>query len=489
MTGNEVWLKVALELYEKNIAKPVMWLGDDRNFEKAREVFGEDVCSMLEFVHYQERINNFQYDSENIEFFSSENYLRAKDRCIKMMDRLDLFGSFARQDREIIFNKLAIWILKKIEDSKPDALVMAEMAHSHAQYLVYEICQFKDIKIVKFNNLMLAPLLYLQDLKTGVRLKKDFDIDLSLSEKLKDNIKKYVKNVTEVDSKVFELDYMKKQKASIKPINKVNTFLKSGWKELIKEIVFQYKVAFKDEYYPYNPYKFGPITRHKIKKLRKKNLFKEQNKNKDNFLLKDKYAFFGLHFEPERTTNPDGGRFHDQALAIISLRKFLPKDFKILVKEHPSQFYHQDRGSRGRSPLFYNFIKNIKEVSFLGSEENTRDLINNAELVATISGSVALEAALLKKQSIIFGDSWFNNCPNVTTWHENLNYETFSNNNIYGKKDILDFLLKELDNYCVPGFQNISAQKTYSEFLDDNFLNQEQKGVFKLLELFFKGLN
>ena len=46
--------------------------------------------------------------------FLSENYRRAKDRCLKMMDRLDLYGSFNRLDRDVIFNKLAMWTLKNL---------------------------------------------------------------------------------------------------------------------------------------------------------------------------------------------------------------------------------------------------------------------------------------------------------------------------------------------------------------------------------------
>ena len=69
-----------------------------------------------------------------------------------MMDRLDLYGSFSRQDREVVFNKISLFLLKKLSKEKPDALVMAEIAHSHAQYLVLEICMFLNIEIVKFNT-------------------------------------------------------------------------------------------------------------------------------------------------------------------------------------------------------------------------------------------------------------------------------------------------------------------------------------------------
>mgnify|MGYP000134860436 FL=1 len=39
-TGNQVWMDVAIDLYERGIAEPVLWLGDDCHYLKAREVFG-----------------------------------------------------------------------------------------------------------------------------------------------------------------------------------------------------------------------------------------------------------------------------------------------------------------------------------------------------------------------------------------------------------------------------------------------------------------
>ena len=42
---------------------------------------------------------------------------------------------------------------------------MAEAPHSHAQYLIYEICLFLNIPCFKFNRWTLAPLLFLQNME------------------------------------------------------------------------------------------------------------------------------------------------------------------------------------------------------------------------------------------------------------------------------------------------------------------------------------
>ena len=491
MTGNDVWLKVAIHLFENNIARPVLWLGDDIHFEKAKFFFGNHVLRMNDFVHYQQTIQKIEYCGENIGFFSSPNYLRAKDRCLKMMDRLDLYGSFARQDREVIFNKLAITFLKKIDASKPDALVMAEHAHSHAQYLVLEICLYLDIETVKFNTWMIAPLLYLHNQKTEERLDVAIKTDDEISMKIEDSIKNYIESVRKTkNDKNYELDTMKQQRARLSITFSFVNFFKGGWISLLKEALFQSRKIISNNYYQINPYRLGFFTRSKIKRLRKKNLKKELHRQKDSLDFTKKYVYFGLHFEPERTTNPDGGEFHDQTLAILALRNLLPNDIGIIVKEHPSQFYIYDRGSRGRSPLFYDLIKNLSGIQIASYEESSHKLIRGAEFVSTISGTLALEAAIIGKKSVIFGHSWFEGCPNIISWNNEFSLSDFLKKPVSSPDDILSFLLGQKRLKTVIGFQNPSCVNTHKKYLNYQQFNQvEFDGVLHLLKSFFIKLN
>ena len=82
MTGNDVWIDAAIHLYQKKIAKPILWLGDDRHFNKAKEIFSDDVLFMNTFVHYQENIDQINYTDEKTEFFFSKNYLVLLIICI-----------------------------------------------------------------------------------------------------------------------------------------------------------------------------------------------------------------------------------------------------------------------------------------------------------------------------------------------------------------------------------------------------------------------
>ena len=44
-----------------------------------------------------------EYRGEYSEFLLSNNYLKAKDRCLKMLDRLDLYGFFLEKIEKYIF--------------------------------------------------------------------------------------------------------------------------------------------------------------------------------------------------------------------------------------------------------------------------------------------------------------------------------------------------------------------------------------------------
>jgi CDP-glycerol glycerophosphotransferase (TagB/SpsB family) len=82
----------------------------------------------------------------------------------------------------------------------------------------------------------------------------------------------------------------------------------------------------------------------------------------------------------------------------------LPVDTVLVVKEHPWMV-----GKRSLSA--YKKILNIPRVKFADPRMEARTLVKDAELVAVITSSVALEAALLGKPVLTFGDCPFNILP------------------------------------------------------------------------------
>jgi len=493
-TDDKVWLDAADLLYKEGIGEPVMWTGDDRLYQSANKIFGKAVIRKHKLVFYPEELERISYKSKSCDFFLSQNYLRAKDRCLKMMDRLDLYGSFSRLDRDIVFNKLVIWILNKFEETKPEALIVSENPHSHSHYLIYEICLHKKISIIKFNTWLCIPVLYAQDLRTGNRLKVKQKLNSEISNIFDQSIIDLINNLSKVQKKgEYILPALKIQRNEIKIRARFINFFRVIILAQIKEFLFQFRKYFSKSYYPINPYKFGYFTRLRIRKLRKYNLAKIYRQSKTKKDLNKKFVFFALSFEPERTTNPDGDKFHDQIIALSTLRKFTPYEYQIYVKEHPTQFLRADRGSKGRSPLFYETIQNIDGVHLVSDEITTAEYIRKSSFVATISGSVGFEAGVIGKRSLVFGDTWYEGCPNVIKWNKKLKFEDFININIASPKEITKFLLKQKNLYTVAGIQNTSARKRFNDFLNKKisrkiFKDQELKGISHIMREFLLNL-
>ena len=485
-TGNEVWFQVAVDLYNAGVAEPVLWTGDDRHFKPAKEIFGDAVVSKLEIAFYAEQITGIDYSGEYADFFLSDNYKRAKDRCLKMMDRLDLYGTFNRLDRDVIFNKLTMWILKRVAQCKPEALVVSENPHTHTHYLIYEICLFLDLEIVKFNNTLPLPLLYLQNARTEQKFERQINLDAVSDALLNSQFSEFVENIAMLSSSGSHvLPAIRAQQSEIRFINKIKYFFSAGFVATAKETWFQMRMYFSPHYYPINPYKLGVLGRERINFFRKRNLKVAFAKERQPANFNNPFIYYALSFEPERTTNPDGGEFHDQAIALAKLRELVPQDVQIIVKEHPTQFYRIERGTRGRSPVFYNLLNNIEGITLVGDDTDSLELIRKSVFVSSISGTVGFEAAIMGKPSLIFGDAWYAGCPNILKWDHTISYNAIADYVCQPPEAITEFLIEEKDRYMVPGCINISSQKKFAHHLDDKFRRDENAGVYHLLKRFF----
>jgi hypothetical protein len=123
-----------------------------------------------------------------------------------------------------------------------------------------------------------------------------------------------------------------------------------------------------------------------------------------NQLRETRYAFYPLHTEPEVSLLVYGRPFVNQIEVIRQLAMSLPADMILVVKEHPWMVGKRTLGA-------YRKLLNIPRVHFARPDVEARVLVQGASLVAVITGSVALEAAMLGKPVITFGDCPYNLLP------------------------------------------------------------------------------
>jgi hypothetical protein len=200
--------------------------------------------------------------------------------------------------------------------------------------------------------------------------------------------------------------------------------------------------------------------------------------------LTSDYLYFPLHFQPERTTDPEGMFFSNQLIALQLLRSTLPQNIKIFVKEHPRQFdplIPDLRKLYSRSKLFYKKILNLPNTYLINIDTNSNDLIYHSKFVATITGSAGWEGALKGKPVFIFGRPWYASCDSCFI--------------INDKNDIINALNKISNQNFRQNIENVKKfinnieGKTFDAFIGNVYFDGDKHLYNNLIHSFANNLN
>lgn len=472
--GKKVWLDLVRRLKENELAFPVLYLGDSRYDDKIREIIPS--CRVINLSRFIKRKEDLKFGALGINdasFFEWRDFFFIKDRALKMMDRLEKEKNFSRVDREAIFNQVCFFAIFRVRQDKPDFLLMGESPHQYVQYIFYEVCRFYGIPTLSFGSWGIAPVLYLQDEATRAPIpSRTFSKNLYRKTfcQVEHILERYVEDISEARSN-YSPDYMQAQERAT---SRYGHFIQ---KSLGKGFNAAKVLATPDK----SVSRVRSIIAEQKKKQRLGKKVKSLVVNPD---LDSPFVYFPLHYEPERTTNPDGAAFHDQARVVGTLREYLPESVALYVKEHPSQLYSCNPGHLGRSEYFYDLIDNAVGVYLIPPEFSSIRLIDNSIFAATVTGAAALEAAIRGKKSIVFGNAWYLGCPNVHRWETVSPFIDFCALDTFGKEHVHEFLLSKFRYFGVVGYQNPSADRRWNALNGLDFIKAEQDGVYHLVEKF-----
>lgn len=189
------------------------------------------------------------------------------------------------------------------------------------------------------------------------------------------------------------------------------------------------------------------------------------------------YFLIMAHLQPEATSFPEGGEWHNFIDIVVELKKKFP-EMAILYKEHPASFYFSllSRNSNVgimRSPSYYGLLR---QLGCIFVDENYHDLHGSLAVHVTISGSVTLERSLQGLPTVVMGEPWYKGVPGMLRLENvtNLNFPlTFSNSIQSEAISFLDNLLsgKTFENRLLAINQN-GTENSKSEFLKEykNFI-------------------
>lgn len=195
-------------------------------------------------------------------------------------------------------------------------------------------------------------------------------------------------------------------------------------------------------------------------------------------IKQQKYIFVGFHKQPEASIDVSGRYYEDQFLNIVNLWRLLPQNWKIAVKEHTNAI-------GDRTYKFYRKLQNYPGVVIVDEKTDSKLLVENSALVASVTGTIAYEAALLKKPAITFSKVFFNRinyCKHITI-DDLVKYKSIEDlvNELISKNDnrieFTNYLLKNtFDGY-------ITDPVTDQTVLDEDNLEKICKAIYKLIEI------
>ena len=153
----------------------------------------------------------------------------------------------------------------------------------------------------------------------------------------------------------------------------------------------------------------GAVPKNALRIFKKRRSYRAFNRwvTSDGGIVGGKpYVVFLMHYQPEETTVPRGDVYGQQLNALLKLRSELPDDISILVKENKATFRAQLVLSVDvRSDDFYRALSGLPDTYLVPLSHDTFELVDNSVAVATITGSVGLEALCRGKKVIIFGEA------------------------------------------------------------------------------------
>ena len=112
------------------------------------------------------------------------------------------------------------------------------------------------------------------------------------------------------------------------------------------------------------------------------------------------YIYFPLHVDPEASTMVLADMFTDQMAVIESIAKTMPAGTRLIVKEHIPCLGHRPKG-------FYERIANMPDVRLVNPFMNNFEIMQNAKLVCTITGTAGWESFIFGKAPLVIGNVYY----------------------------------------------------------------------------------
>jgi len=502
MSGRDFYRELAVRARDELGVVPVMWLGDQRHVGFARDEFGPR-CFAAGYADFMAG----KVDSESVftsptleeyeRLISSQVFRTWEPLLLQELNRESTLRFVRTIDREVFLRRLILSLLDKYRSQKPDLLFSSETPHDVVCLAAFYIAKWLEI-----------PTLFFQPTSTiGPNLVARSDLDRFF------DIPPYVpgpqsvlaRRVAEFRESFAQLSLDKlsrgaaparmeaeldKESAAVATSSKRRFVLKGR----TNSSVFHYR-QLRRTLRLLGLYRGGTEWEGELGRL----LYASWQKSfRDRVrLLSDEidmpeapYAVFPLHYQPERTSIPEGSWLSFQGDVVAQARAILPADITLIVKEHASQVSLSRSGYLARSSSFYDLVNSFPNTKVVGVGWNLSHFLGAADYCFTMTGSVGVEAGLQGVPVVYFGNPWWEGMPGSTKFTPGmpvLERRLKSGRHTgSGPASVRDFLVDLVANRSIPGFGTPSQQRFWSNHLElpQDFATVELDSTIAVLEKF-----
>jgi hypothetical protein len=395
-------------------------------------------------------------------YFSSypDDYYLYKYNLINILNRwvrtFDIKGDFVTLDN--LANRILLYWYNFIVTNNITKIILGNTPHTPHDYSIFLVSKMLQIELLIFHK-------FVNPLSKGNRylLMKDLNWENLIINNINPNLTRLPIDLEEllVLSKINSENIIKKQ-IYIEPRTRfLDSFRFQSYSvlKILKKASNRFYLLFK-------------ILNEKYK-LNNTLLFHEKD------LPQEDYIFFPLHFQPEATTIPTANHYADQLNIVRMISSSMPEGIKLCVKEHPAYWKrnlllnisdYTPLQSVRPSEFYQELIENPKVV-LLNPHTDSHSILRKSLGVVTVSGSITLEAALIGKSVLLFGDHYYNKLYNVIKFKNFKDIDNFYKiiKNNSQKNEFSSFLFQVKANSIVIDYNQV-IESFKSEVMNSNEL-------------------
>lgn len=328
-----------------------------------------------------------------------DGMLKYKCMALNLVSRESHYNIY-RMDylEEFYYERLQYWY-NFLTEKKIDFVLFLVQPHHTGEYILSRLCELLSIKQLIMNTLVLegtfAPSNIIND--SSMFIMQNYNELDAESYDLNDSVRSFVEKVKK-DS-AFSLRDKKVAQKEVHSLLYSFYSVKSVMIALRRLITIPLLPKNREnrEYESEANKRYLRVVYEMMREERRMDHIRDYNRLSVVPDLSDRYIYFPLQQEPEDTTMPRAGEFKNQLLALLILSRAAEEiGAKVYVKEHWVQ-EHRGKG-------YYKRIASFNNVELVDLNVNSRDLIINSIAVASETGTCIIEAMILDKNSLIFGE-------------------------------------------------------------------------------------